>query len=157
VWGDAFEQVIDQARQAKKPVIYSHGSLVSGLLSDQSAGKQVRTDMLRDVGGLLGIHFFQGYVTPTIEAVVDRLDDAVANWGNARQVGLGVDLFPTTGLWLKLQGKQDSADLKWAIADLSEMPRVTSEIVRRKKYTEVQIRAILGGNFLRICKDVFGE
>jgi membrane dipeptidase len=89
----AFHDVIGVAR---KPVIVSHGSA-------QSVTKDLSDDHIRalaSTGGLLGIHFYTTYLgpTPTPEGVVQQIDH-VAQLVGIDHVALGVDFFPTDGVW----------------------------------------------------------
>jgi len=78
---------------------------------------------------------------PTVSTVVDHIDYVVKLVG-VDFVGLGSDYdgmtFPPLGL-----------------EDCSGMPRITEELFRRG-YAETEIRKILGGNFMRVFKQVCG-
>ena len=142
----AFYDVVEMAQQ---PLIVSHGAL----------GKDVDDDKLRALaasGGLLGIHFYTSYLgpTPTPADVVEQIDAVVERVG-IDHVALGVDFFPTEGAWRDLQIAQGTTELRWAVEDMSAMPRITHCLVERG-YAEDDIQKILGLNFLRICKEVFG-
>lgn len=146
----AFHDVIGVAR---KPVIVSHGSArsVTVDLSDD----HIRA--LASTGGLLGIHFYTTYLgpTPTPEGVVRQIDH-VAQLVGIDHVALGVDFFPTDGVWYDLQVSQGAKDLRWAVKDMAGMPQITNALVEGG-YSEMDIHKVLGGNFLRVCREVFGE
>ena len=78
---------------------------------------------------------------PTVNTVVDHIDYVVKLVG-VDFVGLGSDYdgmtFPPLGL-----------------EDCSGMPHITEELFRRG-YAETEIRKILGGNFMRVFKQVCG-
>ena len=74
----------------------------------------------------------------------------------AKHVALGVDFFPTDGAWYDLQAAQGTTNLQWAVDDMSGMPRITEALAARG-YSEEDIRAVLGGNFLRVCEATFGS
>ncbi|MBN1212032.1 MAG: dipeptidase [candidate division Zixibacteria bacterium] len=80
-------------------------------------------------------------VRPTVSTVVDHIDHAVKLVG-VDFVGLGSDYdgmtFPPLGL-----------------EDCSGMPHITEELFHRG-YAETEIRKILGGNFMRVFKQVCG-
>lgn len=143
---EAFFQVV---AAGKKPLIVSHGT------ARELGEKRVRA--IADSGGVVGIHFYSSYLgnKPTVERVADAVDD-LAKKGGIETVGLGVDLFPTEGEWKAFQNAQGTADVSWAIRDLSQMQDVTRVLIRRG-YSDAHIEAILGGNFLRVCKDVLGS
>ncbi len=145
----AFYDVMDAAR---KPVIVSHGAArsVTVDLSDD------RIRALAATGGLLGVHFYTTYLgpAPAPEGVVRQIDH-VAGLVGIDHVALGVDFFPTDGVWYDLQVAQGARDLRWAIKDTSEMPEITRCLVEHG-YSEEDIRKILGENYLRVCEEVFG-
>ena len=137
---------------ARKPVIVSHGAA-------RSVTRDLSDDHIRALaatGGLLGIHFYTTYLgpTPTPEGVVRQIDH-VAQLVGIDHVALGVDFFPTDGVWYDLQVSQGSKDLRWAVKDMSEMPQITNALVEHG-YSEPDIHKVLGGNFLRVCRETFG-
>lgn len=146
----AFYEVVDCAR---KPVIVSHGSArgVSTDLSDD----QIRA--LAATGGLLGIHFYITYLgeNPKPDDVVDQVDYVVDLVG-VDHLALGVDFFPTQGIWYRLQVDQGATNLQWAVEDMSQMPAISRRLVERG-YGEEDVRKILGLNFLRVCEETFGN
>lgn len=143
---EAFYQVV---AAGKRPLIVSHGT------ARELGPKRVRA--IADSGGVVGLHFYSSYLgkQPTPERVVDAVDDLVKS-GGIETVGLGVDLFPIDGDWKKFQNAQGTADVSWAIPDLSHMSEITRALVKRG-YSDQHIEAILGGNFLRVCRDVLGS
>ena len=71
-------------------------------------------------------------------------------------MAMGCDFFPTTGAWGNFQRSQGTKDILWAIPNLGGMRRVTEALLARN-YPEGDIRKVLGGNFLRVCQEVFGS
>jgi membrane dipeptidase len=147
---EAFYQVIDLTRQ---PVIVSHGA-------SRSVTMDLDDDRIRalaSAGGVLGIHFYRTYLgsNPNAEEVFRQID-YVAGLVGIDYVALGVDLFPTGGRWRDFQIAQGITDLRWAVKDLSEMPKITRCLVEHG-YSEEDVRKVLGYNFLRVCREVFGE
>lgn len=147
---DAFYDVIGRAQ---RPVIVSHGTA-------KTLTKDLNDDQLRalaSTGGLLGVHFYITYLnpTPTPEDIFRQID-YVAELVGIDHVALGVDFFPTEGAWRDLQVAQGASDLRWAVNDMGEMPKITECLVEHG-YSEVDIHKVLGGNFLRVCQEVFGE
>lgn len=142
----AFFQAVEVAR---KPLIVSHGT-----------GRELgdaRVDAIARSRGVIGIHFYSSYLgpRPTVLQVLDAIDHIVRRVG-ADAIALGVDFFPTTGGWRDFQIAQGTTDISWAIPDLSHMESVTRGLVSRN-YTDAQIEGILGGNFLRVCRESLGE
>lgn len=144
----AFYEVINRAQQ---PVIVSHGTA-------ESLTKDLDDDQLRalaSTGGLLGVHFYITYLSPkpTPEDVFKQID-YVAQLVGIDHVALGIDFFPTEGVWRDLQVAQGATNLRWAVKDMSEMPKITQCLVEHG-YSEEDISKVLGGNFLRVCEEVF--
>jgi membrane dipeptidase len=145
----AFDEVIAHSR---KPVIVSHGS-ARGVTTD------LDDDQLRAIastGGTLGIHFYTTYLGPDPKPEdVIRQVDYLAGLIGMEHIALGVDFFPTEGAWKALQVDQGTTDLRWAVNDMAQMPRITECLVNAG-YGDENIGKILGGNFLRVCQNVFG-
>jgi len=99
---------------------------------------------LAENGGVMGINFAPSFVHPTLatlQGVVDHIDHIVDLVG-PDHVGLGSDFdgIPSTPVGLE---------------DATRMPYITDELVKRE-YNEVDIKKILGGNHLRLMKQVVG-
>jgi membrane dipeptidase len=127
--------------EAKKgPFIASHSN--SRTVCDHR--RNLTDDMLQalaDHGGLAGMNFAPDFVAKdgtSVEKLVDHIDYIVKKVG-PNHVGLGSDF---DGIGAPPVGLEDA----------SKMPNITRELVRRK-YSEEDIKKILGGNQLR----VFGE
>lgn len=140
----AFFQTIELAT---KPLIVSHGT-GRGDLGEK------RLKALADRHGVVGIHFYSSYLgrRPSVLQVLDHID-FVARTVGTDTIALGVDFFPTEGKWREFQEAQGTKDIAWAIPDMSHMREVTRGLVARS-YSDRQIEGILGGNFLRVCKEV---
>ena len=138
----AFFQTIELVN---KPVIVSHGT------GAELGEKRVRA--IADRGGVVGIHFYSSYLgpKPNVLSVVDAVEDLI-RFGGIEVVGLGVDFFPTEGAWKEFQQAQGTQDISWAIPDLGHLPEVTRALVARG-FSDEQVLAVLGGNFLRVCRD----
>jgi membrane dipeptidase len=142
----AFHQVM---KLMEKPMIVSHGT------GRELGEKRIKAIVQKK--GVIGIHFYSSYLgaRPQVPAVLDALDYLVERFG-IDVAGLGIDFFPTDGAWRDFQRAQGTKDISWAIPDLSHLEEVTRGLVARN-YSDQQIEAILGGNFLRVCKEVFGK
>jgi len=146
------EGFLAAAAASTKPVIVSHGACAA--VTTDIDDQQLRA--LAGSGGLLGIHFFTTYLgdNPTPADVVKQVDH-VAQTVGIDHVALGADFFPTGGAWRRLQADQNTFELKWAIDDLSHMRRITRALIDRG-YGETDVQKVLGLNFLRVCREVFG-
>ena len=78
----------------------------------------------------------------TVETVVDQIDHMVEVVGNADHIGLGSDF---DGVPMIAKGLEDA----------SKLPNLTKALVARG-YSDQEIKGVLGGNFLRIIKNVCG-
>jgi len=76
---------------------------------------------------------------PTIEDLLDQIDHAVKIAG-VDHVGLGADMYPRTPSPVGIRGVQD-------------YPYITSGL-RKRGYSDEEIKKIMGGNFLSIWKQV---
>ena len=76
---------------------------------------------------------------PTIEDVLDHIDHAVQVAG-VDHVGLGADMYPRTPSPVGIRGVQD-------------YPNITRGL-KARGYSDDDVRKILGGNFLRVWKQV---
>jgi membrane dipeptidase len=101
-------------------------------------------EALADHGGVMGMNFAPSFVHPThptVEGVVDHIDHIVGLVG-PDHVGLGSDF---DGIPFTPEGLEDA----------TKMPNITKELVDRG-YSEEDIGKILGGNHLRLIKEVIG-
>jgi len=90
----------------------------------------------------MGMNFAPDFVskeTPNVEKLVDHIDHIAALVG-VDYVGLGSDF---DGIGSTPAG----------LEDVSKMPNITKELVMRG-YSDGEIKKILGGNHLRIFKEV---
>jgi len=130
----------DIADVKKGPFIASHSN--SRLVCDHK--RNLTDDMIRalaDHGGVMGMNFAPAFVAKegaTVEKLVDHIDHIVRVVG-PDYVGLGSDF---DGIGAPPAG----------LEDVSKMPNITRELVRRG-YEDEDIVKILGGNHLR----VFGQ
>jgi membrane dipeptidase len=112
--------------------------------------RNMKDDMLQALaknGGVIGLNFFNTFLLEDdtavdIGTVVDHIDHIVKVAG-IDHVGLGSDF--------------DGVDkLPDGLEDCSKMPAITAELIRRG-YSDVDIKKILGGNFLRVIEAVIGS
>ena len=97
---------------------------------------------LADHGGVMGMNFAAAFVDKeraTVEKVVDHIDHIVELVGSDH-VGLGSDF----------DGIRETPE---GLEDVSKMPNITRVMVKRG-YSDEDIKKILGGNHLRVFKEV---
>jgi len=149
----AFFQVIEMTED---PPIVCHG-----VATRKDGFKDLDDRQLKALAarrGVIGLHFYSSYLgqKPSVREVVDQVD-YIANLVGIDTVGLGIDLFPSTGAWREFQLSQNPKNvIAWAIPDISRVSDVTEALVARN-YSDADIKKVLGENFLRVAKAVFGS
>lgn len=153
---DSFWEAMDVY---KGPVWASHNNC-RGLVphNRQYSDEQIR--VLIDRGAVIGAAFdawmlspgwVRGVSTPlgagvTLETVADHIDHVCQIAGNARHAGIGSDLDGAFGT------EQCPADLD-TIADLQRLPA----ILKNRGYSDADIEGVMGGNWIRFLKRVWGR
>ena len=133
----------DVADVVKGPFIASH----SNCREIADVARNLKDDMivaLAEHGGVMGLNFGAGFVhreNATVATLVDHIDRVVELVG-PDHVGLGSD-FDGVGR------------LPEGINDCSDLPNITRELVGRE-YSDEDILKFLGGNHLRVFKEVIG-
>jgi membrane dipeptidase len=132
----------DVVEVKKGPFIASHSNC-RAVCDHQRNLTDVMIKALADHGGVMGMNFAPAFVDKekaTVEKLVDHIDHIVDLVG-PDHVGLGSDF---DGIRTTPEG----------LEDVSKMPNITRELVRRG-YSDDDIKKILGGNHLRVFKEVF--
>lgn len=164
-----FYQTLELSR---KPIVMSHGGTHGALRRSRHPewsrgdyGCFLDDDMLKALsqnGGLLGINFFgpafyrgaEASCDITLDDVLDHFD-YVAGLVGPDTLALGCDYFPTYGHWAELQRNQNSPPEHFVLPK-EQLPRFTAALLHRG-WNQEDITKVLGGNFLRVCREVFGE
>jgi len=133
----------DVMEVARGPVVASHSNCRAVCDHPRNMTDEMIV-ALAEGGGVMGMNFAPSFVhatDPSVGTLVDHIDHIVELVG-PDHVGLGSDFdgIPSTPLGLE---------------DVTKMPRITSELVKRG-YGEEDVRKILGGNHLRLIKQVIG-
>lgn len=133
----------DVVETAKRPFIASHSNCRALCDHPRNLTDEV-IKAIADHGGVIGVNFAPNFVhkeKATLERVVDHIDHVVEIAG-IDHVGLGSDF---DGIRSTPEG----------LEDISKLPGITLELLRRG-YSENEIKRILGGNHLRVFKEVIG-
>ncbi len=133
----------DVVKRSKTPIVASHSNCYA-LCPHLRNLKDEQIKALVDKGGVIGITFVPNFLTQEkrktiVKDVVTHIDYLVEKAG-IDCVGLGSDFDGTDDLPLGLEG-------------VDKIPNITKELLDRG-YKEREIEKILGGNFLRVFKEV---
>jgi membrane dipeptidase len=139
--------VADVAAISEAPFVDSHAN-ARALCDHPRNLTDAQLEALAASGGVVGVSFVPLFVSPkgagaSLSKVVDHIDHIVQVVG-ADHVGLGSD-------WDGISGSLRVAGLE----DVTKVPGITRELAARG-YSEEAIRQILGGNWLRVWRDVAG-
>mgnify|MGYP000309279420 CR=1 FL=1 len=126
---------------SQDPVLFTHGNCHALHAHPRNlTDEQIKA--LAAQGGVFGISFvasFMGKETATLSTVADHIDHVCQLLGNADHVGLGSDF--------------DGADMPPGLEDVTRLPHLTAELLRRG-YGEADLAKLLGGNYLRVFRRV---
>jgi membrane dipeptidase len=169
---------LDAAKASRKPMVASHTTCAA--LHKHIRGKPDEViEAIVDTGGLVGICCISSFLggTADIAAMLDHVDHVVRKFG-ADRVGIGTDVAYTSrnaaaenkkipsrpkaraefrSLWPEdaltaptTASPKASQSLAW-----TNWPLFTVGLVQRG-HSDDEIRKILGGNMLRVARDVWG-
>jgi membrane dipeptidase len=130
--------------RSQDPVIYSHTTLAAmpgyktGLIDVDPQRGTSKLKALADKGGVACAIFV---AQPDVAAIVDDLETMIDHVGD-NHVGLGSDFVSL-------------AHVPRGLEDISKLPAVTKEMVRRQ-FSDETILKVLGGNLLRVFEQVLG-
>ncbi len=127
-------------RSTRGPIIASHSNAAALHMHPRNlADEQLRAIAQR--GGVVGVNFYAGFLgAPTLDRVLDHIDHLAKVMGvDHAALGADYDGIP-----------QAPAGLE----DVSKLPNLTAGLQRRG-YTTEQIHKILGGNALRVFRQVW--
>jgi len=153
---------------SEKPVCYSH-CLPSGLKEHPRNKSDAELKFIADRGGFVGVTMFTPFLRAGIDATVDDYVEAieyVMNIVGEDAIGIGTDFTQGHGQdffeWLTHDkgyarrltrfGKIINPE---GIRTIGEFPNLTEALLRRG-FSESQVRKIMGDNWVRVLKDVWG-
>lgn len=153
---------------SKKPVCYSH-CLPSGLKEHPRNKSDAQLKEIADAGGFVGVTMFAPFLKRGIDATVEDYIEAidyVVNLIGEDAVGIGTDftqgysvdffdwLTHDKGRYRRLTnfGKVVNPE---GIRTIGEFPNLT-DAMARAGWSEARIRKIMGENWVRVFRDVWG-
>lgn len=153
---------------SKKPVCYSH-CLPSGLKAHPRNKSDAQLKEIADAGGFVGVTMFAPFLKRGIDATVEDYIEAidyVVNLIGEDTVGIGTDftqgysvdffdwLTHDKGRYRRLTnfGKVVNPE---GIRTIGEFPNLTAAM-ERAGWSETRIRKIMGDNWVRVFRDVWG-
>ncbi|MGH3651762.1 dipeptidase [Glutamicibacter sp.] len=126
----------DAMKIVTKPVVFSHG----GVKATCAVNRNLSDEQIRAVagtGGVVGIGYWDAAIcTLDVDSVVDAMEHVIKVAG-IEHVGLGSDFDGAT-------------TVSW---DASQLAVITQELMNRG-YSDTDIGAIMGGNTLRVLREV---
>ncbi|MFG6159369.1 dipeptidase [Halomonas sp. 1390] len=154
---------------SQKPVCYSH-CLPSGLKEHPRNKSDAELKFIADHGGFVGVTMFTPFLRAGVDATVDDYVEAieyVMNIVGEDAIGIGTDftqghdqnffewLTHDKGYARRLTrfGKIINPE---GIRTIGEFPNLT-EALSRRGFSESQVRKIMGENWVRVLRDVWGE
>jgi membrane dipeptidase len=158
------QSVLETVQISKDPVIASHSN-PRALVDAYQNKTDEEIKAMAEKGGVIGITAFPRLVCRDVDKCTldDLLDhiDYVINLVGINHVGIGLDFaegwaeYPPTRMNLM---KIDKRIYNWpkGIETVTDFPNLTKGLVARG-YSDKEIRKILGENFLRVFRKVFGE
>ena len=149
----------DTIKITRQPVVATHSN--AKRFTDNP--RNLTDDQIKAVAsthGLVGVVFYPPFVrreSPTIEHILDHVD-YMRDLVGIDHIGVGpdfVDYAPELILGdIATKGLSVSAQFPKDAEDVTKMPNITKGLVARG-YKEEEIKKILGGNFLRVLREVW--
>ena len=172
-----YRTTMDAIEASTRPVVFSH----SNAKAVQDSPRNITDDQIRAAaatGGLIGMVGFPSFVSasnkPTLDEFIDHIDHVVKLVGDDH-VGLGIDYYWIQAAFTELEEatriyEEFVAAGKWRpeayppppihYVDGIETPRDLRNLTRRlleRGYSEPSTKKILGGNWIRVFREVWGE
>ncbi|WP_280546832.1 dipeptidase [Halomonas sp. 11-S5] len=152
-----------------KPVCYSH-CLPSGLKEHPRNKSDAELKFIADRGGFVGVTMFTPFLRAGLDATVDDYVEAieyVMNIVGEDAIGIGTDFTQGHGQdffeWLTHDKGYARRLTRFGeiinpegIRTIGEFPNLT-EALSRRGFSEPQVRKIMGENWVRVLKDVWGS
>ena len=160
-----YRTTLEMMEVSRAPVIFSH----LGCHSIREHFRNVRDNQIQACaagGGVIGITSAGFYLGDTSTETYFRHLDHVAQLVGPQHVGIGLDHLDKPGLEFlrrfidarpdEWPGKEQGLWEPLACFEVEQLPELT-DLMLRRGYTDDDVRGILGGNWLRVCSEVWKE
>lgn len=165
------QTTLDACKNSERPVVATHTG-ASAVYDHYRCKSDDEIRALAATGGVIGIFAMPWFVAPdpensTLDHVLDHLDHVV-NLVGVDSVGIGTDWPMPQTKWMALAFKRlvaptigfapgDGPSTEWihGLKDYREFGNVTAALVARG-YTDAEVKKIIGGNWLRVLRQVCG-
>ncbi|MGM0535393.1 MAG: dipeptidase [Pseudomonadota bacterium] len=165
VGGTTSREVIEAS---EKPVCYSH-CLPSGLKAHPRNKSDAELTFIAERGGFVGVTMFTPFLRAGVDATVEDYVEAieyVMNIVGEDAIGIGTDFTQGHGQdffeWLTHDKGYARRLTRFGeiinpegIRTIGEFPNLTEALLRRG-FSEPQVRKIMGENWVRVLRDVWG-
>lgn len=159
------QTTLDAVRESAKPIVISH-TAVRAITDNPRCVTDEQMKAVAAKGGTIGITTFSPFIRterqPTLEDYLDHFDYAIDLIGEDH-VTFATDWFDgkTRANWATpffypevTRGKKYGGLGLEGFATRAELPNVVEGFLRRK-YSPERIKKLLGGNFIRVLKEVW--
>jgi membrane dipeptidase len=159
------QTTLDAAKLSQKPIVISH-TAVRAITENPRCVTDEQMKTVAEKGGTIGITTFSPFIRtdrqPTLDDYLDHFDYAIKLIGDDH-VTFATDWFDgkTKANWATpwyypevTQGKKYGGLGLVGFSQRSELVNVVDGMLKRK-YTPERIRKLLGGNFIRVLKEVW--
>jgi membrane dipeptidase len=171
-----YRTTMEAIEASTRPVVFSHANARAVHPSPRNiTDEQIRA--VAATGGLVGINGFPGFVAatsrPTLDQFIDHIDYDVRLVG-IDHVAIGIDYFTgqhgvasddeaqrmyaswlASGLWSEASYPPPPYYYPDGIATPRDMPNLTRRLLERG-YSVADTKKILGGNWVRVFREVWG-
>ncbi len=173
-----YRTTMEALEASTRPVVFSHANVKAV----HDSPRNIRDDQIKaaaESGGLIGMVGFPAFVSgdphPTLDQFIDHMDYITDLTGSGDHVALGIDYFQgqagvmeddeaqelyrgivASGRWQPDNYPPPPYRYPQGIDTPRDLPNLTAGLLARG-YREEDVKKILGGNWVRVFEEVWGE